>query len=129
MPALVLGQPFETYSDALFQFSSSARAVDLVDVGVPVIINRQLRSNYRRLERLGVVVDAADVFAGGSGRMLRAMLDDPNLLTKLEAARASLSLPRHIWRLERFYERLAKSERVERSSRAHEELQISVDFA
>jgi putative sugar O-methyltransferase len=92
----------EPYLDCCY----SGRISDYLDARLPVLVNPEVRFNYRLMKRYGILVDLNGVLEDGFKDRLQDLKRDSSLAERVKEAASDLSLEANIPRLAAFYDGL-----------------------
>lgn len=82
----------------------SGRIADYLDAGLPVLVNPEVRFNFRLMKRYGVLVDLDDLHKDGFREKLLELKNDSALSTRVKRVAGDFSLDANTPRLSAFYD-------------------------
>ncbi len=98
------GQRLELLTPEYMATCYSGRIADYLDARLPVLINDEVKFNFRLLQHYRIGSDLRGVLQSGFRDRLLAAKHDPQRRADVEAAARQFSLGRHAWRLAALYE-------------------------
>lgn len=102
----LIGTTISSYTTPHFKYCSSARNIDYLDAGLPVLLNKDLYFQYRMLNRVGVAIGADKSILSAPRTLIESFLSAPNLQEKIYKATNMYSIDNHIGRLEELYNKV-----------------------